>query len=210
MSFTGSLWILPSKYLGVCLLYLLSFSYLLKTSSPLVVYKAQPTAPTHLRPVYSSRGGLLSFPQILVPVGWSPWNAPPPTVCMASFPSFPSFNGTFSERTSLINLFEIRPYTHTHTLSLFLAVTVFLQTMLRIFNCILRALRKQWKILSREVLGYNCIFQTSFQLLCEKWMVQVEVWIVIGNWRHWWSGCCSPEIKWQLWRWDQKTWMGLR
>lgn len=115
MSFTGSLWILPSKYLGVCLLYLLSFSYLLKTSSPLVVYKAQPTAPTHLRPVYSSRGGLLSFPQILVPVGWSPWNAPPPTVCMASFPSFPSFNGTFSERTSLINLFEIRPYTHTHT-----------------------------------------------------------------------------------------------
>ncbi|CAN0498960.1 unnamed protein product [Rangifer tarandus platyrhynchus] len=46
----------------------IQLSYLLKTSSPLVVYKAQPPAPTHLRPVHSSHGRLLlSFPQILVP-----------------------------------------------------------------------------------------------------------------------------------------------
>ena len=101
-----------------CVYFLFQLSYLLKASSPLAVYKAQPPAPTRLRPVHSSRGRLfLSFPQILVPVGRSPWNAPPPTVCMASFPSFSSFNGTFSEKTSLINLIEIQPYTHTHTLT---------------------------------------------------------------------------------------------
>lgn len=43
--------------------------------------------------------------------------APPPTDCMASFPFLLSLNGTFSEKSSLINLSKSNP-TYTYTLTI--------------------------------------------------------------------------------------------
>lgn len=144
MSFTGCLWILPSKYLGVCLLYLLSFSYLLKTSSPLVVYKASPLPQLIAGQCTPVVVDFSPSPRFLYL--WADLHGSTSTHCLhGKLPIFPQFQWNFFRKDFPINLIEIRPYTHTHTLSLFLAVTVFLQTMLRIFNCILRAWRKQWR-----------------------------------------------------------------
>lgn len=93
--------------------------------------------------------------------------------------------------------------THSQSLAQFLAVTVFLSTMLRILNCIVRALRKQWKILSGEVLGCDYIFPRSFWQQCEKWIVEIEVWVSTGSKDpiSRLAGYCPEDRWWCLWRW---------